>query len=258
MFPCTQVREAFTSAFATLDTQCYVFPQGCNFDVEDVTAERRAALGRPFRARLGLSADDILVLGSGNGDFRKGIDLFVQVAREIALSSATSTIRKIVFAWAGPVERNFQQWVEKDVTELGLSERLIFLGQQRDVAPCFASSDIFFLPSREDPFATVVLEAMASGVPVVGFLGSGGFEEQARGGAGLAVPLCRRRSAAGGLEAMADQPDERARRWAALAGKKIAQWGDYRAYVTHLIDLMGTAPATSDLTSRNSLARDLT
>jgi len=67
---------------------------------------------------------------------------------------------------------------------LALPDRLIFLGSQQDMVPCFATADLFFLSSREDPFPTTVLEAMAYGLPVVGFAGTGGVEEQICGGRG--------------------------------------------------------------------------
>jgi glycosyltransferase involved in cell wall biosynthesis len=39
------------------------------------------------------------------------------------------------------------------------------------------SADLFFLSSREDPFPTVVHEAMAAGLPIVGFKNAGGAAE---------------------------------------------------------------------------------
>src|SRR5260370_36829864 len=70
------------------------------------------------------------------------------------------------------------------MTDLAFPDRLIFLGPQQDMAPCFAAADLFFLSSRGDPFPTTVLEAMAYGLPVVGFAGSGGVEQHIFGGVG--------------------------------------------------------------------------
>jgi glycosyltransferase involved in cell wall biosynthesis len=50
---------------------------------------------------------------------------------------------------------------------LGVSGRVVFLGFRSDVARIMRAVDLFVFPSRYEPFALVVLEAMASGVPVV-------------------------------------------------------------------------------------------
>ena len=51
--------------------------------------------------------------------------------------------------------------------QLGLSDRVHFLGFRQDVAAIMNSGDFFVLPSRYDTFGMVVLEAMASGLPVI-------------------------------------------------------------------------------------------
>lgn len=51
--------------------------------------------------------------------------------------------------------------------ELGLSERVHFLGLQRNIPELMRAVDLFVFPSRYEPFGLVVLEAMASGLPVV-------------------------------------------------------------------------------------------
>jgi glycosyltransferase involved in cell wall biosynthesis len=237
VFPCPQVEAAFTSAFSVDDKPTHVYPQSFNIDPNRLAVERRTSDRLAFRARQGLSCTDILILGcGGSGDFRKGVDLFVHAARETALSSTTPT-RKIVFAWAGHIAESVREWSEKDMAELASSDRLIFLGPQTDMAPCFAAADIFFSSSREDPFPTTVLEAMAYGLPVVGFAGSGGVEEQLRGGVGVIIPYGDVISAVKTLRQLADRPDER-NRMARLGREKIALLGGYHAYVGNLIDVL--------------------
>jgi N-acetyl-alpha-D-glucosaminyl L-malate synthase BshA len=49
----------------------------------------------------------------------------------------------------------------------GVADRVIFLGKQNSVAELLACTDLFLLPSVNEAFGLVALEAMACGVPVV-------------------------------------------------------------------------------------------
>lgn len=60
--------------------------------------------------------------------------------------------------------------LERLVTEMSLEENVIFtgfLGEYSDVIALMKSSKVFAFPSRREGFGMVVLEAMASGIPVV-------------------------------------------------------------------------------------------
>ncbi len=51
--------------------------------------------------------------------------------------------------------------------KLGISDRVKFLGIKRELKEAFADTDVFILPSRNESFGLVALEAMAFGVPVI-------------------------------------------------------------------------------------------
>ncbi|MFV8828345.1 N-acetyl-alpha-D-glucosaminyl L-malate synthase BshA [Alkalihalobacterium sp. APHAB7] len=54
------------------------------------------------------------------------------------------------------------------VKQLGIEERVLFLGSQKDVAEILSISDLLLLLSEKESFGLVALEAMACGVPVIG------------------------------------------------------------------------------------------
>jgi len=58
--------------------------------------------------------------------------------------------------------------VRAEAERLGVSDKLVFLGQQERIGELLASADVFFLPSLQESFGLAALEAMAAGVPVVG------------------------------------------------------------------------------------------
>jgi N-acetyl-alpha-D-glucosaminyl L-malate synthase BshA len=56
---------------------------------------------------------------------------------------------------------------ERRVHELGLGERVAFLGKQESFVELLAAADVFLLPSEQESFGLAALEALSCGVPVV-------------------------------------------------------------------------------------------
>jgi glycosyltransferase involved in cell wall biosynthesis len=78
--------------------------------------------------------------------------------------------------------------IERLVGELGLGERVEFLGVRNDVDALFRASDIALLVSRQEGFPLVVLEAMRAGLPVIASDVGGIREAVLHGNTGLLVP----------------------------------------------------------------------
>ena len=70
---------------------------------------------------------------------------------------------------------------EAEARELGVEDRVFFLGKIDTVAPLLSAADLFLLPSQTESFGLSALEALASGVPVVGS-NVGGLPEVVRNG----------------------------------------------------------------------------
>jgi glycosyltransferase involved in cell wall biosynthesis len=62
------------------------------------------------------------------------------------------------------------------VERLGLQKRVRFLGFRRDIAELMRAADMFVFPSRYEACSLVLLEAMASGLPVITAATAGGAE----------------------------------------------------------------------------------
>ena len=73
-------------------------------------------------------------------------------------------------------------------SDLGVEHRVVFTGERRDVAQIMAASDVYAMPSFEEPFGVVFLEAMAMRLPVVGIDNGGTPEVVEHGRSGLLSP----------------------------------------------------------------------
>jgi len=70
---------------------------------------------------------------------------------------------------------------EEEARILGVEQSVSFLGKLDQIAPLLAAADLFLLPSQTESFGLSALEALASGVPVVG-TNTGGLPEVIRDG----------------------------------------------------------------------------
>ena len=137
---------------------------------------REAACGE-----LGLDVTLPLVIGCGEAGWRKGADLFIDVARRVRSE------RTVQFAWAGRRPRSFARLLDCDTSAAGLDGELTWLGELVDVNPLFASAQVLLMTSREDPQPLVPLEAAGHGTATAGFA-LGGVADLAADGAAVAVP----------------------------------------------------------------------
>ena len=121
--------------------------------------------GRPIRESLGLSSQDIVIGTIGQISYRKGIDVVLETAR--ILLPRWQRLRFLVVGPKGIGEESFADEMMQRAKEPGFAGRVHFLGSRSDIPDLLASMDIFFLPTRAEPFGIVIIEAMAAGVPVV-------------------------------------------------------------------------------------------
>jgi glycosyltransferase involved in cell wall biosynthesis len=112
---------------------------------------------------------------------RKGSDLFVEAARRV--SERVGDVRfEMIGSTEAPLEREWAGEVLARAARAGIRHRAA-----ADVQAVLTGWDLFVLPSREDPFPNVVLEAMAAGVPVVA-ADVDGVPEQVSPDTGVLVP----------------------------------------------------------------------
>ncbi|MEQ8394798.1 glycosyltransferase [Thalassobaculum sp.] len=141
-----------------------------NFAERDTSpAADRAALGVPEGATVVFTPSRLHTV--------KGFDVLMRAATGLPQVH-------LWIAGSGPEEASLKALA----VELGIADRVRFLGWRRDTGAFFRSCDIVAFPSRHEPFGTVTLEAWAYGKPLVTTDADGPAEFVRDGEDGLIVP----------------------------------------------------------------------
>jgi glycosyltransferase involved in cell wall biosynthesis len=134
-----------------------VIPYGADLRAVDrIPAERVAEL----RRQLGFRSDDVVIGSVGRLVEQK--DYPTQL-RAFALAAARVPHLRMAIAGDGPLRSTLEHLAR----ELGIADRVRFLGNWNDVPTLLRSADLFALASKFEPFGVALLEAQAAGLPIV-------------------------------------------------------------------------------------------
>jgi glycosyltransferase involved in cell wall biosynthesis len=139
-----------------------------------------------FRAKWGISFDQLLVLFLGRLIPRKGADILIEAFAQACPDSARLVI-------AGPEgEPGYRKFLERRAKESGVATRVHFTGPVYDEEKkaLLADVDVFALPSRYENFANAPAEAIACRIPVI-ITDACGIRSLVEGQAGLVIPSTR-------------------------------------------------------------------
>lgn len=129
-----------------------------------------ARLGEPsverrnrIRDAIGVGREVPVLVNVGRQDYQKGQEYLVRAMA--IMSERRPDLRLLVAGREGPESERLASLA----LELGVSNRIDWLGHREDLPDILAASDIFVFPSRFEGFPGAVIEAMALGLPVVAF-----------------------------------------------------------------------------------------
>src|SRR5262245_1913955 len=112
------------------------------------------------KRRLGVPPGRLLIAAVGRLSAEKGFDLLIRAAARLFASGLDAQVMIAGDGDAGPELQSL-------AAELGMTDRVRFLGYLSDPRPLYEAADLFALSSLREGLPNVVLEAMALGVPVV-------------------------------------------------------------------------------------------
>jgi len=168
----------------------------------------------PLRRELGLTADVPVVTSISRLFHWKGhADLIraFAVARRQVPGAKLLIVGEEDKAAGGQAGSSYPEELKALARELDVADDVLFTGFRADIPQVLAASDVFALPSFQEPFGLVFLEAMAMKKPVVALDSGGAPEVIERGRTGLLSAPRDLDALAGNLLALIRDPALRAR-----------------------------------------------
>jgi len=150
-----------------LKTQIEVIPNGV--DLQRFRAISNREERRALRSVLGMDDSHKVITAVGSVVPRKGSDFLLEAWSRFAHRVPEAHLYFVgpVFDANHPDLGDFQRRIEGLVAASGASDRVHFVGFIENVEEYLRASDVFVFPSMREGLPNVVLEAMASGLPVV-------------------------------------------------------------------------------------------
>jgi len=112
-----------------------------------------------LRKKIGLG-ESFTVLFIGRLVYRKGADLLIRAWKKVILNNPSCIL---ILAGDG-IEQNNLESLSKN---LGIEKEVLFIGHINNAEEYLKAVDVFVLPSRQEGMPTILLDAMACGLPVI-------------------------------------------------------------------------------------------
>ena len=209
--------------------------------------------GARVRRELGLPDDEVVLSVVGQLTPWKGQDDAIRAFAGLGERVAGVTLLLAGSAkFSGPATRydnaEFERGLRSLAAELGVAERVRFLGERDDVPDLLAATDVLMLPSWREAFGRIAIEALAIGVPVLATEVGGPAEIVREGVDGMLLPPREPRRWAAALAPLVN--DGALRREMGERGRERAREFGLEAHAAAMLDLYrglagrDSAPAT--------------
>ncbi len=232
VFPAPQVKEGFFSFIESPPAKWSIRPQGL-YKRNRLAWLPKDKCRKKLRQRLGIPGHAAVVLSVAYGDHRKGVDIFIESALKVLKKSPET-----FFVWVGKLDITLEKELHASIDASGHADRFIFPGLDFDTDLYYAGADLYALTSREDPFPSVVMEALEARTPVIAFAGTGGSSGLIDRGAGILVPAFDTDAYAEAVAGLLNQPGKRIEM--GTRGREIVlREYSFRHYIFDLLELSG-------------------
>lgn len=129
-----------------------------------------------LRHYFNIPTDAVVCFTASRIETRKGHHYQIAAIKQLMQSPLWP---KLFFIWAGACvfQPEFEAQLKKEINDLGVTDKVKFLGDRSDIIDWLDATDIFILPSESEGMPLCVMEAMAKGLPVIATSVSGIPEE---------------------------------------------------------------------------------
>lgn len=117
-------------------------------------------IGKQVRDELGIDEQSILIGHVGRFNYPKNHDFLLEIFNELCKLNKNC---KLMLVGSG----DLQDEIRKKVNQLGLTDKVIFLGNRSDVNELMQAMDIFVFPSHYEGLPVTLVEAQASGLLII-------------------------------------------------------------------------------------------
>jgi len=159
-------------------------------------------------------------------------DLALSVFEEAA--GAYPDLHLVLVGAKDPFEPEWWNYLQKRTVDSHYAGRIHWIGHVEDVRPWYRAASILLLPSDNEAFGRVLVEAMACKVPVVATRGGGVPEIVRHGKDGILVPMGKSRELADAVRSLLE--DDATRLKMGRSGEKRAKEFGLESHVRAIID----------------------
>lgn len=179
----SEIQKAlYVQHYGTPENRIHFLPP--NVARDRIATSNAPKIRKVMRQTLGLGENDRFLLQLGSGFRTKGLNRSI-----IALAHLPDTL--LAKTWLYVVGEDSKRPYQRLARRLGVADRVIFLGARSDVPQILIAADLLAHPARYENTGTVLLESLASGLPVVttSVCGYAHYIEQAKAGWVIPAPF---------------------------------------------------------------------
>jgi len=212
--------------------------------LEEFSRPRSEAERAEARAAIGAGPGELAIGSVTRLHDSKGNEFLVEAARRVLEARPRA---RFYLAGEGPL----REPLEAQARALGLGDRFVFLGFQRDVAALLSAFDLQVFPSLWEGTPLTAFEALATGSPIVATDADGLLDILTDGRDAVIVPKRDASALADAIVGLIDAPEQRRR--LSAAARITGQSYDIGAFVRKMERLYDVLHAVSRPTKRKGV-----
>lgn len=227
-------KSDYVKHYGTQTERFFLLPPGIP-ETRRLTSEASAA-GARIRRESGIGETELLLLQVGSGFVTKGVDRSIR-----ALAALPEPLRARARLWIAG--RDSRRKFVRLARQLRLEERVVFLGGCDNVPELMSAADLLIHPAVNECTGTVLIEALAAGLPVLcsGACGYATYIEQSGAGRVVSEPFSQA---------------ELNKTLAALFDRDLTELGEKGLRFTAGIDIYGRHRLAADIIEQTLDRRD--